>query len=54
MARHANASRVDVTLANTEAGIELIVSDNGRGFDMATSLAFAPNFSNVLRESRPC
>jgi signal transduction histidine kinase len=39
VARHANASRVDVTLANTEAGIELIVSDNGRGFDMAAARA---------------
>ena len=39
VARHANASRVDVTLANTEAGIELIISDNGRGFDMAAARA---------------
>jgi signal transduction histidine kinase len=45
---------VDVTLANTEAGIKLIVSDNGRGLDMATSLGFAPNFSNMLREAHPC
>jgi PAS domain S-box-containing protein len=39
VARHANASRVDVTLANGKAGIELIVSDNGRGFDMAAARA---------------
>lgn len=39
VARHANASSVDVTLANGEAGIELIVSDNGRGFDMGAARA---------------
>jgi PAS domain S-box-containing protein len=39
VARHANASRVEVTLANGKAGIELIVSDNGRGFDMAAARA---------------
>ncbi|MFJ1258585.1 histidine kinase [Cupriavidus sp. CuC1] len=37
--RHANASRVDVTLANTEAGIELIVRDNGQGFDIVAARA---------------
>lgn len=39
IARHANASRVDVTLANTEAGIELTVSDNGQGFDIVAARA---------------
>ncbi|MFB9123684.1 ATP-binding protein, partial [Paraburkholderia dipogonis] len=39
VARHAGASRVDVTLANTETGIELTVSDNGRGFDMVAARA---------------
>ncbi|CAE6871968.1 HAMP domain-containing protein [Paraburkholderia domus] len=39
VARHANASRVDVTLANNEAGIELSVSDNGRGFDIVAARA---------------
>ncbi|WP_259460885.1 PAS domain S-box protein [Paraburkholderia sp. BL23I1N1] len=39
VARHAGASRVDVTLANTEAGVELTVSDNGRGFDMVAARA---------------
>jgi PAS domain S-box-containing protein len=39
VARHAGATRVDVTLANTETGIELTVSDNGRGFDMVAAQA---------------
>lgn len=39
VARHAGASRVDVTLANTEAGVELTVCDNGRGFDMVAARA---------------
>ncbi|MFS8975819.1 histidine kinase [Cupriavidus necator] len=39
IARHANASRVDVTLANTEAGIELTVSDDGQGFDIVAARA---------------
>ncbi|MFL9869632.1 PAS domain S-box protein [Paraburkholderia fungorum] len=39
VARHAGASRVDVTLGNTEAGVELTISDNGRGFDMVAARA---------------
>ncbi|SOE95284.1 PAS domain S-box-containing protein [Burkholderia sp. D7] len=37
VARHANASRVDVTLCHTERGIELTIRDNGRGFDVAAA-----------------
>ncbi len=37
VARHARASQVDVTLANTEAGIEVAVRDNGQGFDAVSA-----------------
>ena len=37
VARHANASRVDVTLCHTERGIELTIRDNGRGFDVVAA-----------------
>lgn len=33
--KHACASRVVVSLARTESGVELTVSDDGRGFDLA-------------------
>ncbi|MGT2476562.1 PAS domain-containing sensor histidine kinase [Paraburkholderia terrae] len=33
VARHANATRADVTLVRTMTGLELTVSDDGRGFD---------------------
>ncbi|RDJ99082.1 sensor histidine kinase [Paraburkholderia lacunae] len=39
VARHAGASRVDVTLVSTEAGIELSIRDDGRGFDIAAARA---------------
>ena len=39
IARHANASRVDLTLANVDGEIELIIQDNGRGFDVAAARA---------------
>lgn len=35
-ARHAEADRVDITLTRSAEGIQLAVSDNGRGFDTAT------------------
>ncbi len=37
VARHARASQVDVTLANTEAGIEVTIRDNGQGFDVVSA-----------------
>jgi PAS domain S-box-containing protein len=37
VARHANASRVDVTLCNSERGIELTIRDDGRGFDVVAA-----------------
>jgi PAS domain S-box-containing protein len=37
VARHANASRVDVTLCNLEHGIELTIRDDGQGFDVAAA-----------------
>lgn len=37
VARHAHASRVDVTLSNTESGLELTIHDDGRGFDVAAA-----------------
>ncbi|TKC78108.1 HAMP domain-containing protein [Trinickia terrae] len=37
VARHAGASRVDVTLNNLETDLELIVSDDGRGFDVGAA-----------------
>jgi signal transduction histidine kinase len=37
VARHAGASRVDVTLTNTETTLDLYVSDDGCGFDPATA-----------------
>ncbi|MBV9988513.1 MAG: PAS domain S-box protein [Chitinophagaceae bacterium] len=33
--RHANATQVKVQISGTSAGVRLIISDNGRGFDMA-------------------
>ncbi|MBP0625158.1 PAS domain S-box protein [Cupriavidus consociatus] len=39
VARHANASRVDVTLAHTESGIELAIRDDGQGFDIVSARA---------------
>ncbi|WP_369797758.1 histidine kinase [Cupriavidus sp. UYPR2.512] len=39
VARHARASQVDVTLANTEAGIEVAIRDNGQGFDVVSARA---------------
>ncbi|MFT4433489.1 response regulator [Caballeronia sp. 15715] len=37
VARHAGASRVDVTLTNTETTLDLYVSDDGCGFDPAAA-----------------
>ena len=37
VARHAGASRVDVTLTSTETALDLYVSDDGRGFDPAAA-----------------
>ena len=37
VARHANASRVDVTLCNLDDAIELTIRDDGRGFDVAAA-----------------
>ena len=37
VARHAGASRVDVTLTSTETTLDLYVSDDGRGFDPAAA-----------------
>lgn len=39
VARHADASRADVTLVNTETGIELSICDDGRGFDIVAARA---------------
>ena len=39
VARHASASRADVTLVNTATGIELSICDDGRGFDMVAARA---------------
>lgn len=39
VARHAKASQVDVTLANTDAGIEVIIRDNGQGFNVVSARA---------------
>ena len=33
VARHAAASRVDITLAQVESGVEVTVLDDGHGFD---------------------
>jgi len=37
VARHANASRVDVTLRNVDSAIELTIRDDGQGFDVAAA-----------------
>ena len=37
IARHARATRSDVTLTSTATALELHVSDDGRGFDQATA-----------------
>jgi len=37
VARHAQASRVEITLRRTDAGVSLAVRDDGRGFDAAKS-----------------
>jgi signal transduction histidine kinase len=37
IARHARATRADVTLTSTKTALELLVSDDGRGFDQATA-----------------
>lgn len=39
VARHAGASRVDVMLVSTEAGFELSICDDGRGFDIVAARA---------------
>jgi signal transduction histidine kinase len=39
VARHASASRADVTLVSTATGIELSIRDDGRGFDMVAARA---------------
>jgi len=39
VARHARASRADVTLVSTETGIELSICDDGRGFDLVAARA---------------
>jgi two-component system, NarL family, sensor histidine kinase DevS len=37
IARHSGASRAVITVATTNDGLELTVTDNGRGFDPATA-----------------
>jgi len=37
VARHADASRVDVTLTGGNGELALHISDNGRGFDLPTA-----------------
>jgi signal transduction histidine kinase len=37
VARHAGASRADVTLVSTETGIELSICDDGRGFNIVAA-----------------
>lgn len=37
IARHARATRADVTLTSTATALDLHVSDDGRGFDQATA-----------------
>ena len=37
VARHAGASRADVTLVSTATGIELSICDDGRGFDVVAA-----------------
>lgn len=39
IARHANASRVDITLVNAEGDIALTIQDNGKGFDVKAARA---------------
>lgn len=39
VARHAGASRVDVTLVSTATGIEISICDDGRGFDIIAASA---------------
>lgn len=35
--RHGQAARIEVSLRKTDAGAELTVRDNGRGFDLAAA-----------------
>jgi PAS domain S-box-containing protein len=53
VARHAQASRVDVTLCHTEQGIELTIRDDGRGFDVAAARdAYSYGLMGMIERAR--
>jgi signal transduction histidine kinase len=48
IARHAGASRVEMTLEATDGVIALTISDDGHGFDLATSAAAPANIESGI------
>ncbi len=50
--RHAQATEVEVTLENTDEMVEMLVKDNGQGFDLDDLEQFPPGYHglNIIKE----
>ncbi len=50
--RHAQATEVDVILEHTDEAVEMLVKDNGRGFDLDDLEQFLPGYHglNIIKE----
>ncbi|MFC1897220.1 sensor histidine kinase [Chloroflexota bacterium] len=50
--RHAQATKIEVTLENTKQAVEMLVKDNGQGFDLADLEESPPGYHglNIIKE----